>query len=97
MRELVYHPLVPGEAREILAYYDGISPKLGDEFWSELTDALEYARRYPERHHFDRGGRRRGSLKQFPYHFLFRIMDDEIRITAIRHDRRDPGYGIRRH
>jgi plasmid stabilization system protein ParE len=96
MREVVYHPKVPTEAREALAYYDDISPNLGDEFWEELTTAIDYARDFPERHHFDQTGRRRSNLEKFPYHFLFRVFDTHIRITAIRHHSRDPGYGSRR-
>ena len=46
MREVVYHPKVPAEARDALAYYAEISSKLGDEFWEELTAAIEYARQW---------------------------------------------------
>ena len=96
MREVVYHPEVPKEARSLLAHYDEISPRLGDAFWSELTKAIEYARQHPERHHFDSTGRRRSNLKRFPVHVLFRILPTAIRVTAIRHDRQDPRHGARR-
>jgi hypothetical protein len=96
MRQVVYHPKVPAEVRAFLAYYDAISPKLGDAFWTELAEAIGYARDYPDRHHFDRNGRRRGNLKRFPVHFLFRMLPDIIRITAVRHDRQSPGYGATR-
>jgi len=96
MRAIVYHPKVPGEARAALSYYENISSGLGDEFWEELTRALEYARRHPERHHFDQSGRRRSNLEKYPYHFLFKVFETHVRITAIRHHSRDPGYGSRR-
>jgi plasmid stabilization system protein ParE len=98
MRTLNYHPRVPSEAREILAYYEDISPSLGDRFWADLTAALEYARCHPERHHFDLigAGLRRSNLKDFPIHFLFRVFPDYVRITVIRHDKRKPSYGSRR-
>lgn len=96
MRTVVYHPKVPAEVQAYLDYYDGISPDLGDAFWRELTEAIHHARDFPERYHFDRTGRRRGNLKRFPIHFLFRIFPDKIRITALRHDRQDPGYGAGR-
>ena len=70
MKEVVYHPRVPSEVREAIAYYDEISPKLADEFWDELTQAIDYARSFPEHHHFDPTGMRRSNLKRFPYHFL---------------------------
>jgi plasmid stabilization system protein ParE len=96
MRAVIYHPKVPAEARAFLAHYDAISTELGDSFWEELTEAIEYARTHPARHHFDRSGRRRSNLKRFPIHILFRILPSAIRVTAIRHDRQDPSYGGRR-
>lgn len=96
MMTVVYHPKVPAEVREFLDHYDSISREIGDSFWNELTEAIEYARDFPERHHFDRTGRRRSNLKRFPIHFLFRILPEAIRITAVRHDRQNPRYGTRR-
>jgi plasmid stabilization system protein ParE len=96
MKEVVYHPKVPAEVRALLDHYDSISSDLGDSFWQELTEAIDYARNHPERHHFDRTGRRRSDLKRFPIHFLFRILPGIIRITAVRHDKQDPSYGSTR-
>ncbi len=95
-RTVTYHPKVPSEARALLSYYDDISPRLADEFWTELLEAVEYARVCPERHHFDRIGLRRSILKQFPVNFLFRVFPRKIRITVVRHDRRNPLYGANR-
>lgn len=96
MREVIYHPSVPAEVRDIIEYYEGISAPLADEFWEELTSAIQYAQKYPERHHWDASGRRRSNLKRFPYHFLFRIFDSHIRITVVRHHNRDPHFGSKR-
>ena len=98
MRKVVYHPLVPGEIRDLIGHYEGISPALGDRFWDEIIAAIEYARRFPERHHFDAigVGLRRSNLRDFPIHFLFRVFPTHIRITVARHDRRDPSLGLRR-
>jgi len=96
MRFTVYHPKVPSETRQIIADYEEISPALADGFWTELTDAIVYATEFPERHHFDASGRRRGNLKRFPYHFLFRVFDDRIRITVVRHHSRSSQFGSRR-
>lgn len=96
MRGIFYHPRIPADVREILGYYDSISPRLGNEFWLELQGALEYAREFPERHYFDPSGRRRASLSRFPYHFLFRVFDSYIRITVVRHNKRHPNYGASR-
>lgn len=96
MRVVLYHPKVPAEARQATDYYEAISPALGDRFWGELLEAIEYARQFPEHHHFDPCGLRRSNLKKFPYHFLFRTGRGFIRITAIRHNRRNPRYGSKR-
>ncbi len=95
-REIYYHPKVPAEIREIYRYYTDLSERLGEEFWTELMEALEYASEFPERHHFDPSGRRRSNLTKFPYHFLFRVFPDYIRVTIVRHDKRDPKLGSRR-
>ena len=96
MRTVVYHPKVPAEVRAFLDHYAAILSDLGDSFWEELTEVIDYARDHPERHHFDRTGRRRSNLKRFPIHILFRILPGMIRVTAVRHAKQDPGYGSAR-
>jgi plasmid stabilization system protein ParE len=96
MRQVLYHPKVPAEARTLLQYYASISPRLGDAFWDELLAAIDKARESPTEHHFDRTGLRRSNLRRFPVHFLVRILPSAIRITVVRHDRRHPDYGTER-
>jgi hypothetical protein len=69
-REILYHSAIQGEIREILDYYEAISGRLADDFWVELTEAFDCARRFLERHYFDSSGRRRSNPKTLPYHFL---------------------------
>ncbi len=96
MSGVSYHPLVAPEVQEFAEYYRAISGKLETRFRSELLKAIGSARDFPERHHFDASGLRRVNLKRFPVHLLFRIIPEGIRVTAIRHDRRDPRYGAGR-
>jgi plasmid stabilization system protein ParE len=93
---VVYHPSVQKDVNRILRHYDTISPKLGDEFWDELTSQIEIARLNPQRFHFGANGRRRVNLRKFPYHFLFREDLGQIRITVVRHHRRHPNLGLKR-
>ena len=95
-REILYHSAIKEEIREILDYYESISEQLANDFWADLTEAFVYARRYPERHHFDSSGRRRSNLNRFPYQFLFRTNDSQVKVTVVRHNFRQPTYGIRR-
>ena len=47
--------------------------------------------------HFSDGGYRRAALTAFPYHVLDEVDSHGIWIAILRHDRRHPGYGLRRH
>jgi len=95
-RDVLYHSAVQAEIRGILDYYGGIFELLADDFWEELANAFDYARRFPERHHFDSSGRRRSNLNRFPYHFLFRTNNSQIKVTVVRHNSRRSSYGSRR-
>lgn len=94
--EFIYHPLAAKDAREISRKYADASEKVNARFWAELDEALDAIRLYPERHHFDLSGYRRVNLKKFPYHILFEIRLKRIRVMVIRHDHRNPTYGLRR-
>jgi len=93
MNGVSYHPAVASEVREFAEYYGRISERLEARFRTELLKAIARARDFPERQHFDPTGLRRVNLKRFPVHLLFRVIPDGVRVTAVRHDRRDPGYG----
>lgn len=95
-REILFHTSVQTEILEILDYYGKISEQLADDFWEELTNAFEYARMFPERHHFDSSGKRRSNLSRFPYHFLFRTSISQIKVTVVRNNSRSSSYGSRR-
>lgn len=94
--DLIYHRLAAKDAREIAQKYEFISDSLCDRFWSEFDQAIEAIQYHPERHHFDPSGKRRKNLKRFPYHILFEIRFDCIRVLVVRHHRRNPSYGLRR-
>ena len=91
-----YHPSVRRDVREALAYYSEDSERLADDFWSELQGCIALVPEHPERQHFDLCGMRRCNLKRFPYHFLYRIETDRIRILVVRHGKRDSSFGTRR-
>ena len=48
-REILYHTAIQTEIREILNHYESISIQLADDFWDELTNAFDYACRFPAR------------------------------------------------
>jgi toxin ParE1/3/4 len=93
---VVYHPGVQRDVSAILRYYDGVSKKLGDDFWADFRAGVERAAEHPERCHALESGLRRFNLKRFPYHFLFRLRPDTMRITVVRHHKRHPRVGLSR-
>lgn len=83
-----------GDISRIMAYYEEIAgTQLADEFYSELRAHFQKAADFPESYSIRERGLRRVNLERFPYHFLFRISGDAVRILVVRHHRRDPAVG----
>jgi plasmid stabilization system protein ParE len=94
--KVVYHRLVHKDVSQAQRHYDRISIQLGDEFWDELMALIEKAATNPLRYRAYSEPLRRANLKRFPYHFLFRVISEGIRITVVRHNKRHPNYGVTR-
>jgi plasmid stabilization system protein ParE len=94
---LVLHPKVYSDIDEIMGYYERIAtPELADEFYAELRHYMKQAAEKPESFSIRERDIRRVNLQRFPYHFLFRIVGDVVRILVVRHHSRRPTVGIRR-
>ena len=91
-----YHPSVEQDVAKALRRYDDASLRLGEEFKAELRRVIAVAATSPERFHLLKPGLHRANLKRFPYHLVYRILTDGIRITLVRHHRREPGFGMNR-
>lgn len=95
--DVAYHRLISKDLRSALAYYEAEGgTKLADRFFEEAENAIRSILDQPTGHHFSDGGLRRTPLKSFPYHFLYEVDDSMIWIAVLRHDRRHPGFGLRR-
>jgi len=81
---------------DAIRWYREASDQIADDFWKEVHFNLSKIADHPERFHFDDSGFRRCNLKQFPFNILFREMSDRIRIVVIRHNKRDPKFGLNR-
>lgn len=94
---LVLHPKVYSDIDEIMGYYERIAtPELADDFYAELRHYMKQAEERPESFSIRERDIRRVSLQRFPYHFLFRIVGDVVRILVVRHHSRRPTVGVRR-
>ena len=82
---LILHPKVYTDIDKITEYYEQVASP-------ELADAAEKPASFSIRE----SDIRRVNLRRFPYHFLFRIVGDVVRILVVRHHGRRPAFGMRR-
>ena len=94
--EVNYHPLVQQDVLEAARKYQDISPRLAEEFDTELRTTIAKAAENPLRFHSTGQSFRRANLKRFPYHFLYDIQPDFIRVMIVRHHKRHPELGLDR-
>jgi hypothetical protein len=78
--EVRFHRRVREDLKEILGRCYGFSDQLGEDFFAEFQIGLSKAVENPRRFHFDRSGLRRCNLDRFPYHFLYDIRGECIRV-----------------
>ena len=90
------HPRV-SDIDEIMGRYErAATRRLADEFYAEVRLLMVAAAKNPKRFAVRERDIRRANLKRFPFHFLFRIVGETIRVLVVRHHRRHPSYGMSR-
>ena len=94
--QIIRHPELAADTREVSLHYAGISERLLSAFWVELDAVLASIERNPRSHHFDSCGLRRANFDKFPYHLLYAVEEQTIFLVVLRHDRRSPSYGLDR-
>ena len=94
---LEFHRQIAPDISRLMDYYEDVAgPKLADEFYSELRSFFQKAADSPEAYEIRARDLRQVNLERFPYHFLFRIVGDRVRILVVRHHRRRPSLGLHR-
>jgi plasmid stabilization system protein ParE len=94
---LAFHPRVYADLAEIMAYYERVgAPELADAFYLEFRYYVEQVAESPLAFAVRERDLRRADLRRFPYHFLFRIAGESVRILVVRHHRRRPSVGMQR-
>ena len=92
---LEFHRQIASDIFRIMDYYEDVAgSKLADEFYAELRTFFQKAADHPEAYDIHDRDLRRVNLERFPYHFLFRIGRDRVRILVVRHHRRRPSPGL---
>jgi plasmid stabilization system protein ParE len=91
------HRSVHADVSEIMDYYERVAgPNLADDFYEELRRLIIRAADQPLRFRIQERDFRRANLTRFPYHFLFRLKADGIRVLVVRHNSRHPSFGLQR-
>ena len=94
---LALHPKVYSDIDAIMTYYEEVAAtELANEFYAELRHFMLEAATRPQSFAVRQRDIRRVNLRRFPFHFLFRLVDDTVRVLVVRHHRRHPSLGTRR-
>lgn len=97
MTQAIFHPVARRELEEAIDAYNAERQGLGREFREEVQRVIDLLTRFPRLGQPVRGSVRRMMLSRFPYHIYYRLLEsDNLRILAVAHDRRRPGYWVGR-
>jgi plasmid stabilization system protein ParE len=93
---ITFHAAADREAEEVADYYDRQLPGLGAEFYRELGTILYLLNRNPWMGVAYFGPYRRVLMQRFPFSVYYEVAGDLIRIMAVAHQHRKPGYWKKR-
>jgi toxin ParE1/3/4 len=85
-----------GEVLQATAHYLEHSGDLADKFLGSVANATDLLLQFPGIGSPVEGAARRILLRTFPYQIVYRVEGDEIRVYAVAHLKRRPGYWTRR-
>ncbi len=95
--KLVVTPLALAELHDAAAFYKlKANVELGLAFVAEFERTANLVLDNPLLGAVFRSSRRRHILRRFPYSIIYQLTADELRILAVAHHRRRPGYWSQR-
>jgi len=80
------------ELDEAIEYYNYEAPGLGNEFLTEVLNALDRIGKFPEAWHPCSKRTRRCQTRRFPYGIIYQLREKEILVVAIANLHRKPEY-----
>ena len=89
---LEFLPEAAQEAAEAVAYYEEAEPNLGVRFRQELESVATAILLHPLLWRERPGGYRRVNLPGFPFYVAYILREERVRVVAIGHGARRPGY-----
>ena len=94
---LGFHRRIAFDLKEILDHYESVAgTKLADHFYGELMSKVSSVQENPKFYPRCAQDIRRANLKRFPYNFLYEIRQASVWVFVLRHNKRNPNYGLRR-
>lgn len=87
---VVFRRAAKEELEAAAAWYDGQRRGLGEEFLTEVSQALNRVDEHPRQYPVVLEGIRRAVLRRFPYAIYFRERKDLLVVLAVFHGRRNP-------
>jgi len=77
-------------------FYEARAPGLGRDFILDVEGCLELISAFPNLGTPGPAGTRRIHLQRFPYSLAYRLEERLLRVIAVEHQRRSPGYWLGR-
>ena len=93
---LEFLPQAEQEAADAIMYYEQAEPGLGVRFRKEVESATSAILSHPLLWRQRPSGYRRVNLPGFPFYVAYDLRGERVRIIAIGHTARQPGYFHRR-
>lgn len=92
MAEVVLHAAAEAEYEEALAWYLARSVRAANRFEVAFELALEKVAANPAAYPLCDDRHRFCLLRRYPYGIFYRVDGDQVRVLAVAHARRRPGY-----
>ena len=90
--KLKYHPRARVELNDAADYYEERQTGLGWDFLEEVQLTIRRILDFPNAWQPLSANTRRCLTNRFPFGLIYQVRADEVRIIAIAHQKRRPGY-----
>lgn len=90
--EFLFHPDADSEFVAAFEWYWDRNPAAADAFDASVMNAINCIQRNPVAWPDYVHGTKKYVVRRFPYDIVFRVIDANIEIIAVAHQRRRPGY-----
>lgn len=95
--EIFFHPMARREMDAAALYYESKTRHAGWKFYEAIEIQLQNIMDHPLAYPPVLRTLRQAPVPKFPYHLVFQLDEDNnIRIIAVAHQKRKPGYWVNR-